>query len=151
MYRNGVMNYKQTEVITADPKRLVIICYQGAIDNLKIAVKRHAEGEFEAKAKVVCKAESFLDELMHSLDFERGGEIAKNLDGLYNYMIRRILYAEASRTIEPIEEVIGMLEDLKDGWEQIFFGTRKIPAEAGSELPYMQDSLDRKNPQQSSV
>jgi flagellar protein FliS len=137
MYKNGVRNYRQTEVMTADPKRLVIMCYQGVIDNLKIAVKRHAEQQFEAKAKAIGKAEDFLNELMHSLDFERGGEIAKNLDSLYNYMIRRIIFAEANRTTAPLNEILGLMEELKDAWETIFFGSKKDMLDTSSPVPYL--------------
>ncbi len=125
MNARGVGAYRQTDVVTADPKRLVIMCYEGAIDNLKTAKKRFLAGEFEAKARAVQKAQDIIDELTHSLDFEQGGEIAKNLDSLYNFMTRRILYAEAHKDMGAIDEVTGMLEELKGAWEEIFYGSQK--------------------------
>ncbi|MEJ2658585.1 MAG: flagellar protein FliS, partial [Desulfobacterales bacterium] len=55
-----------------------------------------------------------------SLDFEKGGAIAGNLNSLYNYMIRRILNADVNRDIEAIDEVIGMLEELRSAWQSIY-------------------------------
>ncbi len=51
MYGNGVNAYNATGVMTADPKRLVIMCYEGAIDSLKLAKKRFIAKDFERKAK----------------------------------------------------------------------------------------------------
>jgi len=125
MYGNGVMAYQETNVLTADPKKLVIMCYEGAITNLKIARKRYLSGEYEAKAKAVQKAQDIISELMQALDFEKGGEIAKNLDTLYNYIQRRLLDAEVEKEIKAIDEVIGMLEELKEAWEEAFYGDKE--------------------------
>ncbi len=125
MNGRGVDAYNQTNVLTADPKRLVIMCYEGAIDYLKLAKKKGQAGEFEAKAKAVLKAQDVIDELSHSLDFEKGGQVAANLDSLYNYMTRRIIFAEANRTVEPLDEVVGLLEELKEAWVDISYGGKK--------------------------
>jgi flagellar protein FliS len=125
MYRKGLDTYRQTDILTADPKRLVMMCYQGAIDNLKTAKRRFEDREYEAKAKAIQKAQDFIDELRHSLDFEKGGEIANNLESLYNYMTRRLLHADVNGEIETFEEVIGMLEELKGAWDEIFFANKK--------------------------
>ena len=125
MYRDGVSAYQQTNVVTADPKRLVIMCYEGAISNLKIAKARYLSGEYESKAKAMQKAQDIISELIQALDFEKGGEIARGLVALYNYVERRLLDAEVKRDIEAIDEVVGILYELKGAWEEIFYGGRK--------------------------
>ena len=144
MREKGIMAYRKTDVITSDPKRLVVMCYQGVIDNLKAAQKKCLEKEFEGKAKAVAKAQDFLNELMHALDFEQGGEIARNLDSLYNYMSRRIIYAEANRTMEPIEEVIGLIEELKGAWEEAFFGGKKKLPHTTEAVAYVPEKSETK-------
>ena len=119
MNGNGIDAYRQINVITADPKRLVLMCYEGVIENLKIAKNRYVEKDYEGKCAVVKKAQDIIDELLCSLDFEKGGSIARNLEGLYNYMLRRILHAEVDRDMSVIDEVIGMLSELKSAWEEI--------------------------------
>ena len=129
MYSNGFQSYRKTNVITADPKRLVLMCYEGAIENLKIARNRYAEKDYEGKASVVNKAQNIINELQCSLDFEKGGSIAGNLESLYNYMSRRILHADLNKDVGAIDEVIGMLSELKSAWEEVFF---KQPGEIES-------------------
>jgi len=120
MYPNGIRSYRKTNVVTADPGRLVIMCYEGAIDQLKIAMREQTEEQFERKTAAIVKSQDIINELLCSLDFEKGGAIAGNLESLYNYMIRRILQADVRRDTDGIEEVIGMLEELKAAWESAF-------------------------------
>ena len=120
MYSNGIRDYRKTNVITADPKRLVLMCYEGAIETCKIGKQKIIEKDYEEKGKALTKAQDIINELVCSLDFERGGDIAKNLDSLYNYMSRRIIHADVNKDINAIDEVIGMLNELKSAWEEIF-------------------------------
>ena len=121
MYQqNGIQFYRRTNVVTADPGKLVIMCYEGAIDNLIIAKQKDAEKKYEDKSRHINKAKDIIDELMCSLDFKKGGVIARNLESLYNYMIRRILLADANRSMDIIDEVVGMLRELLSAWEEVF-------------------------------
>ena len=120
MNGNEIDAYRQTNVITADPKRLVLMCYEGAIGSLKTAREEYVSGEYEAKAGAVQKAQDILTLLMQSLDFEKGGKIAGSLDALYNYMSRRIIEGDVNKDLGAIDEVIGMLGELKSAWEEIF-------------------------------
>ena len=121
MYSNGIQSYRRTKVMTADPRKLVVLCYEGAIDNLKIGKQRIAEEDFEARSKALDKAQDIISELLCSLNSEKGGSIAKGLDSLYNYMLRRIIHAGLKNDVRAIDEVIGMLTELKTAWEEIFF------------------------------
>jgi len=101
------------------------MCYEGAIENLKIARNRYVDKDYEGKATVIKKAQDIINELMCSLDFEKGGSIAGNLESLYNYMTRRIIYADVNRDVGAIDEVIGMFNELKSAWEEAFYGQAK--------------------------
>jgi len=119
MYQqNGIRSYRKTNVVTADPGKLVIMCYEGAIDNLIIAKQKMAAKEYEGKSHAVKKAQDIIDELLYSLDFEKGGIMAKNLESLYNYMTRRIIHADLNRDMAAFDEVVGMLRELLSAWEQ---------------------------------
>ena len=128
MYGNAAA-YQKTNILTADPKRLVIMCYEGAITNLRIAKERYLLGEYEAKAEALDKAQGIIAELWGALDFEKGGQIAENLDALYNYMLRRLTEGDLRKDVTSIDEVIGMLEELKGTWEEIFYGSKKDSAD----------------------
>jgi flagellar protein FliS len=120
MYSNGIQSYVKTDISTSDPVKLVIMCYEGAIENLKLAKEKITEKDYEKKAKAIIKAQDIIDELLCSLDFEKGGAIASNLSSLYNYMLRRILHGDVNRDISAIDEVIGMLDELLSAWQSIY-------------------------------
>jgi len=128
MHGNRVGAYQQTNVMTADPKRLVIMCYEGAISNLRLAKEKYEASEYEAKARAVQKFQDIVNELLCSLDFEKGGQIATNLRAIYDYMIRRILQGDVEKEPGVFDEVLGMLEELKGAWEEIFYGGKEESA-----------------------
>jgi flagellar protein FliS len=117
--KKGIGAYRQTEVLTADPMKLVLMCYQGAIDSVRTAKERFQSGQYEAKAKALQKANDIIMELSSALDLEKGDEIARNLEMLYRYMHIRLTNADLDKDIKGLDEVIGMLEELKAAWEQI--------------------------------
>jgi len=119
MNGNGIDAYRQINVTTANPGRLVLMCYEGAISSLKTARENYISGEYEAKAETVQKAQSIISELMLALDFEKGGEVAGNLDSLYNYMLRRIIEGDVKRDVKALDEVILMLGELESAWKEI--------------------------------
>jgi len=119
MYCNGIQSYRKTNVITSDPGRLIIMCYEGAIDSLKLAKEKIKEKDYEKKAKAIIKAQDIIEELMSSLNFEKGGEIADNLESLYNYMLRRILQGDLNKDVGAIDEVIGIFSDLLSAWQEV--------------------------------
>jgi flagellar protein FliS len=134
MHSNGIRSYRRTNVITADPKRLVIMCYEGAIENLKTGIQKIIEKDYEGKSRAITKAQDIIYELLCSLDFEKGGSIARNLDSLYNYMLRRIIHADLNRDLSALNEVIGMLNELKSAWEKVFYKQVKDVEAEPSEL-----------------
>jgi flagellar protein FliS len=139
MYSNGIQMYRKTNVVTADPKRLVLMCYEGAIDSLKIGIQKLAGKDYEEKGKNIAKARDIISELKSSLNFEQGGTIAANLDSLYNYMLKRITEADLENDVQAFEDVIGMLGDLKSAWEEIFYKQKNA---IGSEVAAPQDAVD---------
>jgi len=119
MYCNGVQSYRKTNITTSDPVKLIIMCYEGVIDNLKLAKEKIKEKDYEKKAKAIIKAQDIINELICSLNFEKGGEIAGNLESLYNYMLRRILQGDLNKDVKAIEEVIGIFTELLSAWQEV--------------------------------
>lgn len=115
--RNGIDMYRRAHVTTADPLKLVVMCYEGAVKNMKTAREKHLSREYEAKGKAILKVHDILGLLMQSLDFEKGGEVARNLNALYLYMQRRITEGDLRGDLKAFDEVISMLEELASGWK----------------------------------
>lgn len=115
---HGYQAYKKTQIQTADQGRLILMCYDGAIGFLKQAQKAHAEKNYAVMNELLNKVQNVLWELTTGLNYE-AGEIAYNLDALYNYMIRRVIDAVYNNTIEPTHEVLDYLQELRDTWQNI--------------------------------
>lgn len=110
----------ESNVIAADPHRLISMLYQGAllaIANAKSAIQRK---DIPAKCAAISKAMLIVDEgLNASLDKKVGGELAANLGSLYDYMCTRLAQANMKNDIAALDEVATLLADLKDAWDNI--------------------------------
>jgi flagellar secretion chaperone FliS len=119
MYGEYVGAYRKTEVFTSDPRKLIIMCYEGAIGSLKLARESYDAGDFETKARALQKTYDIINELMMSLNLEKGGAIAANLDALYKFMIRHLMMGDLNRDLKAFDRVIGMLEELASAWKSL--------------------------------
>ena len=110
----------ETSVISASPHKLIVMLYDGAIAAVKNAAKHMAAGEIAEKGTAINKAIDIVNNgLRASLDRKGGGEIAANLDALYVYMTQRLLTASLQNQTAMLDEVLGLLADLRDAWTQI--------------------------------
>ena len=125
----GYKNYKEVEIETASGLKLVVMLYAGAIKFLNIAKEGILTKKLDVANNNIIKAQDIITELMTSLNFE-AGEIAHNLYSLYIYMNRRLLEANIEKNPEIINEVIKLLNILKEAWDELL-KTQKdiIPSE----------------------
>jgi len=114
----GYQAYKKTQIQTADQGSLILICYDGAITLLKKAKKAQQDNDEETRMNSFTRAQGLIWELVNGLNYD-AGEIAYNLETLYNYMIRRIIDADYHRNLEAVDEVVGYLQELRESWEKI--------------------------------
>lgn len=121
MFASGYQAYQKSHVLTADPKRLILLCYEEAIQGLVQAKAKHLSQDYEAKGRAVQKALDLLNHLRETLDFEKGGEIAKQLDRLYGFMISHILKSDQKKDGNGFTQVAEMLEQLKSAWEEALY------------------------------
>jgi flagellar protein FliS len=119
MYGECVGAYRKAEVFTSDPRKLIIMCYEGAIGSLRLARESYEAGDYETKARALQKTYDIINELMMSLNFEKGGAIAVNLDALYKFMIRQLMMGDLNRDLKAFDRVIGMLEELASAWKSM--------------------------------
>jgi flagellar secretion chaperone FliS len=129
MYQNGMNTYQQSKFLTASPADLVLMCYEGAIGNLKLARDAYAEKDFSAKAKALQKALDMIYELNASLDMKQGGSIAANLRSIYLYLIRSLTEADIKNDLKGFDRAIAMIEELADAWKAIAKPAQHVPAD----------------------
>jgi flagellar secretion chaperone FliS len=127
-----VDSYTQTNFTTANPLKLVIMCYEGAISSLKLARKLYAAKDYEGKAKALQKSFDIISEINSSLDLERGGDIARNLRSLYLYMIKTLTEADLKRDLGMFDEVIRILTELEAAWREIAYGSAVASSQPAS-------------------
>jgi len=114
--------YKKTSVETASKLDLVVLCYEKAIQFVMQTKEHYKNNEFEEKAVKLQKAIDFVNELKSSLNMDEGEQIAKNLDSIYTYIIKRLLSGDVKRDMAAFDEVIHIMSELKDAWVKISLG-----------------------------
>jgi flagellar biosynthetic protein FliS len=99
---NGHDRYLETAVETASPARLIVMLYDGAIRFINEAAHAMRQRDYEAQNAKLQRAQKILAELISSLDFDKGGEIAENLFRLYTYMYNQLVEANINDQPRPI-------------------------------------------------
>ncbi len=128
----------ETGVATASPHKLVVMLFEGAMVAIASAIQHMQTGDIAAKGKAISKAISIIDNgLRASLDKQVGGEVALNLDALYEYMSNRLLIANLKNQSKILEEVYQLIKGLKDAWEAI------TPAEANVAQPQQPPAMPK--------
>ena len=120
--RRGISEYQSvamTTTETRDPHELVKLLFIGLTDRIAMARAALEKGDRAARAIAVTKAQKILFGLRDSLDFKAGGELAVNLDSLYDYCLRRLTKAHASEDDEIFEEVMELMVSIRDAWKEI--------------------------------
>jgi len=126
-YKNALSTYKETTIKTAGQGQLIVMLYDEAVKQLVKAIeqlelynaKNKDPSRIEHINKAVMKTEEIITELMVSLDFEQGGEIAKNLFSLYTWFNRELSEANISKDIDRMTTVKNMLCELRNTWSKI--------------------------------
>jgi len=119
--------YKQQSILTAPPGRLVVMLYDGCLRFLFQSAYAMREGNKSQSLERMRRAEAIIDELRVTLDHDKGGEIASNLDALYGFSRSHLLKAWTEQDPGKIEEVSTIMTDLRDAWAQI---ADRVPAAA---------------------
>jgi flagellar protein FliS len=109
----------QTGVVDADPHRLIQLLLDGALDRIAQAKGALIAGDSAAMGEALGKAIGILSGLQGSLDLERGGDIATNLNRLYDYMSIRLLDVHREKQPASLDEVVDLLGTIKSGWDAI--------------------------------
>ena len=102
---------------TADPARLVVLLFDGAITFLRQAEENLERGDVATFAARVSRAQAIIAELTDSLDREAAGDIGANLGRLYDFMASHLTRGLISRDGGPVQEVIALLRELREGFE----------------------------------
>ncbi len=126
-YPNALSAYRETRIRTASQGQLIIMLYDEAVKQLDRGLELLAQDRagkkdprrIEQVSKTIVKAQEIITELMVSLDFERGGEIAKSLFSLYTWFNHELLESNLTRDIPRIDAVRAMMNELRGAWNEV--------------------------------
>ena len=106
-------------VATADNVQLIQMLFDGFLESLCVAKGHILNGSIEEKSKSISRASRIVVGLQGALDFQRGGELAQNLNDLYNYVLRRLIYVNSRNDLQALEEIHGLMQDVSDAWQTL--------------------------------
>lgn len=119
--------YSTVHVSTVDRGRLLLMLFDGCLKFLK-----HAKAGLEAKdlskfGKYLSKSQAIISELMLTLDFQKGGNIAKDLDRLYDFMLYYLTEANLEKNPAKVQKVIELLDVIAQAYKDVIEGESKVP------------------------
>ncbi|NRA65022.1 MAG: flagellar export chaperone FliS [Pseudobacteriovorax sp.] len=121
---NPYSNYQKTQVTTASQEKILLMLYEGAIRFVKHAKKSLAEDNVPDKGKYISKATAILSELMATLDFKVGGQLATDLENLYVFMIDKLIEGNINNDVEALNVVEDLLKTLYTAWKDVIENPR---------------------------
>lgn len=125
---NAYQVYRETQAQTAVPGELVVMLYQGAIRFVGAGIDCIESKDVVSAHNNLIKAQAIVCELSSTLDLERGGEIARNLDSIYGFVNRRLIEANLSKNAEPAREVQTLLRELLPAWQAVVRDSKRTLA-----------------------
>jgi flagellar protein FliS len=114
----GLGQYKKTSVETASREQILLMLYQAAIKNCKKAIEAIDNKDIAKKGEYIGKMQDIIVELSNSLDFEVGGDVAKELESLYDYLMYSSTQANINIDKQPLEACLNVLSTLYEGWTE---------------------------------
>jgi flagellar protein FliS len=114
----GLGAYKKTSVETASKEQILLMLYQAAIKNCKKGIEAIEQKNLAKKGEYIGKMQDIVVELSNSLDFEVGGEVAKELASLYDYILYSSTQANIKIDKSHLEGCLKVLNTLYDGWTE---------------------------------
>ena len=123
MYTNPKTAYLTTRATSsvhgASPHKLIALLFDAALENLAIVKGAMQRNEIKQKIDGIRKVIDIVNELQSSLDHDKGGQVATNLDDLYTFCTNRLALANATNDVEKIDEVYRVIAELQQGWSEI--------------------------------
>ncbi|ABF41938.1 flagellar protein FliS [Candidatus Koribacter versatilis Ellin345] len=119
MTDNPDLAYRENEALATDPLGLVVVLYDMLLKDLHEAVVSVSAGDVEKRSNAVRHCLLVLQELQGTLDFERGGVVAENLDRFYNFIRAKLLEGQIKASSEIFEQQITLVASIREAWQQV--------------------------------
>lgn len=142
---NAYMNqYKQNHISTASPEQILLMLYDGAIRFCRQAIMAGEQNNQVLKLERISKTMAIIVEFSNSLNHEIGGQIAADLDGLYQFIIRELTASRNDDSGEKLKTVEGLLVDLRQTWGEAVEVNRQQQIDADTSTVARQETQSGK-------
>jgi flagellar protein FliS len=124
-YAQAAATYQRNAILTASPEKLVKLLYEGAIKNLeksRIGLTDQKTARSPEVGQALSRAMGILGELRASLDHAAGGQIARDLDRLYEFGLEQLSQANLTRTPNGVTNTLQVMRTLQEGWNGVIAG-----------------------------
>lgn len=115
---NPHQHYLKTQIETASQPQLLVMLFDASVKKLHIARRAIEEKQIEQAHTELTKVQKIFTELMVALDFEMGGDLAKQLFRIYDFVYHHLVKTNIKQDVKMIDEVLPIVENLRDGWTQ---------------------------------
>jgi len=134
----GYGTYKRVDVETASQGKLVVMLLNGAIQRAEEAKRQLERGRVEGVHNNLIRAQEIIAELRSALNMQVGGEIARNLDRIYEYFQHLFIQANIQKSVAPIDECIRLIVPIRDTWQEVFnqVGAQQLPPNPAQHNPH---------------
>jgi flagellar secretion chaperone FliS len=116
MRNHGYQSYFDNEVLAASPVKLIQLLYAAALESIAAARRHLHRGDILARARAINRALRIVAELSRCLNHELGGDLSRSLAGLYSYVIRRLIEANATQKEAPLADAERLMSTLDEAW-----------------------------------
>jgi flagellar protein FliS len=123
----AAQTYRRIESESRSPLELVVMLYDGALRFLGEGAEAAARGDIRARSHAISRALAIITELQNTLDLEKGGDVADQLDDLYTYITSRLIDVALKKDETAIDEVRRLLTPIRDAWGQIATSNNTAP------------------------
>ena len=120
-----------SQASVANNVALIQMLFDGLTDTLVAAQGHLAHGAIQEKGKCIARASRIVIGLQGSLDFAKGGELAQNLNDLYNYVSRRLIFANANNDMAVLQEIHGLMAEIRSAWQEV---PSLLPTQASAQV-----------------
>ncbi len=119
--QNKLNAYKETHIKTASQGKIIIMLYDEALRQLDAAIRLLKDNtrEYDKVNSAILRAQDMVTELMVSLDFDKGGDIAQGLYSLYMFFNQHMMQANMKKDVEMLNTVRAQLNELRGAWDQV--------------------------------
>ncbi|MCT8976135.1 flagellar export chaperone FliS [Clostridium sp. CX1] len=119
MYASNAYNaYKTNSVNYASKDQLLLMLVDGAVKFAKMGRQAIIDKDIKKAHEDILRTQDIFYELMVTLDVNKGGQWAQGLMSIYDFIVRRLVYANIKKDVAIMEEVIPLIEDIRDTWHE---------------------------------